>query len=299
MLNIFRSFTLANQIHIMKKILLLLACISCASLHAQEAEIRELIDRLFVALPKADTATLHKCFIPAGQLMTYSFDSKGNPRAKADDLKEFLSAVGNMGPQDMEERLTGWHCMIDDGMATVWTPYEFYFEGQFSHCGVNCFQLIQVQRQWKISLLTDTRRKTGCIDDKKTIAHLDSMINQWHHAAAVADEETFFGMMTADGIYIGTDASERWLRDELREWSKKYFERDKAWDFTPLSRNFQIDSDDKTAWFDELLDTWMGTCRSTGIMKKTDEGWKIVYYHLSIAVPNDNLDGYRKLIGKE
>ena len=48
-------------------------------------------------------------------------------------------------------------------------------------------------------------------------------MNAWHKAAATADEDTFFGSMTADAIYIGTDATERWLRDELKEWSKEYF----------------------------------------------------------------------------
>ena len=44
-------------------------------------------------------------------------------------------------------------------MANAWTPYQFWFNDQFSHCGVNSFQLIKVDNTWKIFFLVDTRRK--------------------------------------------------------------------------------------------------------------------------------------------
>ncbi len=204
---------------------------------AQESEIRAVIDRMFTSMYKADTAAMRTCFTPGANLMTYSFDSRGNPRAKGEALADFLRGVAIMGEADMEERLTGWQCLVDDGIASVWTPYEFYFEGKFSHCGVNSFQLMNVQGKWKITMITDTRRKTACLSDRDQIMTIDSLLNQWHHAAAVADEDAFFGRMTEEAIYIGTDAAERWLRDELKEWSKEFFNRETAWAFKPLSRN--------------------------------------------------------------
>jgi hypothetical protein len=47
-------------------------------------------------------------------------------------------------------------------MAAVWTPYNFYYNGQFSHCGVNSFQVIRFKDGWKIQYIIDTRRRTGC-----------------------------------------------------------------------------------------------------------------------------------------
>jgi hypothetical protein len=284
----------------MKKVLyaLLLCLGSIQYSWSQETEIRATIDKMFQSMYKSDTSALSTCFAPGASLWTYAFDSKGNPRAKGETLEDFLRGVALMGEANMEERLTGWQCLVDDGIASVWTPYEFYFEGKFSHCGVNSFQLMNVQGAWKITQITDTRRKTKCASDQESEAVIDSLINHWHHAAAAADEDGFFNRMAADGIYIGTDASERWLRDELKEWSKKYFDSGSAWDFKPLSRHITIAPGGQSAWFDELLDTWMGTCRSTGILEKRNGDWKIVHYHLSIAVPNDKLDGYRILIGK-
>lgn len=34
--------------------------------------------------------------------------------------------------------------------------------GNFSHCGVNSFQLFHDNGQWKIIYLIDTRQRTGC-----------------------------------------------------------------------------------------------------------------------------------------
>ena len=56
--------------------------------------------------------------------------------------------------------------------------------------------------------------------------------------------------------------------------------------------------DGTMAWFDELLDTWMGVCRSSGVVVLTAEGWKIKHYHLSIAVPNDAVQDYLKILEK-
>ena len=283
----------------MKTFLISFFCISISLTgFSQEADIRATIDKFFQSMYKGDTAALRSTFIPAAQLFTFSHDADGNPRAKGETLEQLMKGIAAMnGESIMEERLLSWQILVDDGIASVWTPYEFYFENKFSHCGVNSFQLMKVGPDWKITQITDTHRKKRCYDEARTIMLIDSLINQWHHAAAVADENKFFGMMTEDGIYIGTDSTERWKRDELKQWSAKYFARDTAWDFTPISRNTVIGPGGQVAWFDELLDTWMGACRSTGIMIQMEGEWKIVHYHLSVAVPNDHIEAYRKLIG--
>ena len=154
--------------------------------------------------------------------------------------------------------------------------------------------MVKIENDWKIVQLIDTRQKEGCVTDIED--HLNAFLTAWHHAAAVADAEKFFGKMTEDGIYIGTDPTERWKRDEIREWAKDYFNRESAWDFTATERNIEVDSDGKIAWFDELLNTGMGQCRGSGVLALTPDGWKIKHYHLSLAVPNDALEPYMKMV---
>jgi len=120
--------------------------------------------------------------------------------------------------------------------------------------------------------------------------NINKVLEDWHAAAAKANFEEYFGLMSGDGIFIGTDATENWQNKEFREFAKPYFDKGKAWSFTTLERNIYISENGETAWFDELLNTQMGICRGSGVLEKTQNNWKIKHYVLSIAIPNENVD---------
>lgn len=129
---------------------------------------------------------------------------------------------------------------------------------------------------------------------------INRIMDDWHHSASVADEDVFFGTMNDDCIYIGTDAGERWTKTEMKEWSKPFFDRDTAWAFTPISRNIEFQKgNEDIIWFDELLLTWMDTCRASGVMVKVDGKWKLQHYHLSMAIPNRMVKDYLNLLKEE
>jgi ketosteroid isomerase-like protein len=121
-------------------------------------------------------------------------------------------------------------------------------------------------------------------------------IDNWHRAAAEANAEAFFGAMHDDCIYIGTDATERWTKPEFSGFAKPYFDRKKAWDFKPYGRDIHVTPDGSLAWFSELLTTWMGVCRGSGVLVRTSNGWRITQYHLSVTVPNEIIGDFIKLI---
>ncbi len=128
--------------------------------------------------------------------------------------------------------------------------------------------------------------------DKEAIHQL---MDAWHGAAATADEDFFFGSMTEKGIYLGTDKTEKWTRDEMKEWSQEYFDRESAWSFTVLKRDVYLSEDGNTAWFNEKLDTWMGICKGTGVLVKQNNTWKIALFDLSVTVDNDNIQKFIEL----
>ena len=46
---------------------------------------------------------------------------------------------------------TGMQWVLTEGnIASVWTPYDFYINGEFSHCGVDLFYLVK-EEDWKIA----------------------------------------------------------------------------------------------------------------------------------------------------
>jgi ketosteroid isomerase-like protein len=114
-----------------------------------------------------------------------------------------------------------------------------------------------------------------------------STLNAWHKAAANADYNAYFGLMTEDAVFIGTDANENWNRADFEKFAKPYFDKGNAWSFTPLERHIYFDATGNLAWFDELLDTQMKICRGSGVMVKIGTEWKIKQYVLSMTIPND------------
>jgi len=116
---------------------------------------------------------------------------------------------------------------------------------------------------------------------------INTLVDSWHDAAATADFDSYFDLMSEDAIFIGTDATENWNKKDFQAYAKPHFDKGKAWNFKTLERNIYFSADKKTAWFDELLDTQMKICRGSGVLTKVANEWKISHYVLSMTIPNE------------
>lgn len=116
---------------------------------------------------------------------------------------------------------------------------------------------------------------------------VNQLVDLWHKAASEANFKQYFDVMADDAIFIGTDATEYWNKQEFENYAKPHFDKGKAWSFTTLERHIYFDSTGNTAWFDELLDTQMKICRGSGVLVKTGGRWKIKHYVLSMTIPNE------------
>lgn len=126
---------------------------------------------------------------------------------------------------------------------------------------------------------------------------VSAVLDNWHRAAAVADETAYFAHFSPDGVFMGTDATERWSVKEFRAWARPHFDAKKTWNFKPRDRHTAFSADGKTAWFDEMLDTeGLGICRGSGVLVNTAGQWKIAQYNLSIPIPNEVVKGIVKEI---
>lgn len=133
------------------------------------------------------------------------------------------------------------------------------------------------------------------LDKDKLTVDLNVLVDNWHQAAAIADEDVFFGTLDSNAVYLGTDPEERWLKQEFMDWGMKYFQRDTAWAFTPYNRIWEFTEDYKYAWFDELLKTHMGICRGSGVIVNINGNWKIKHYNLALTLPNEKINEFRKI----
>ena len=120
------------------------------------------------------------------------------------------------------------------------------------------------------------------------IAAINKVLDGYHQAAANGEWDTYFGLMSGDGVFIGTDASERWVKQEFRQYSSG----SNGWVYTPQQRNINITPAGLSAWFDEaLLSQSYGSSRGSGVLIRTAAGWKISQYHLTLPIPNGMVRG--------
>lgn len=133
-----------------------------ASAQSAEDEVTEVVDALFDAMRAADSAAVRRLFHPEFEKMVSSGARDGVAGVGFGEIKNFVQAVGEAEPGVFDERIGAAETRIDDNLATVFTPYAFYYSGNLSHCGVNVFQIARVGDDWKIVGLADTRRGQGC-----------------------------------------------------------------------------------------------------------------------------------------
>jgi len=122
-----------------------------------------------------------------------------------------------------------------------------------------------------------------------------SALDDFHDAAARADEDRYFAHFAPGGVFLGTDATERWEVPAFRAYAHPHFARGKAWSFRAARRAVTVRGD--LAWFEEDLETQnLGPARGSGVLSLRDGKWLIEQYVLSITVPNQRFRAVRDLL---
>ncbi len=124
---------------------------------------------------------------------------------------------------------------------------------------------------------------------------LDSLLDQWYQAAATSNFKVYFDFMDEDFVFLGTDPSERWTKQEFASFCKPYFDAGKGWYFKKIERTISLSKNGKMAWFDETIDTWMNVCRGSGVLVKKKKEWKIIQYNLAVLIENGKMNQFLRL----
>ncbi|QNM98844.1 nuclear transport factor 2 family protein [Chitinimonas koreensis] len=131
-------------------------------------------------------------------------------------------------------------------------------------------------------------------------AEVGKVLDRLHAAAAAAQFERYFELFAPDGVFIGTDASERWTVPQFKAYARPHFDQGRGWTYTVVERHLNLPAGGRHASFDELLDNaGLGRCRGTGVLRKIGGQWKIEQYHLTVPLPNALADQVAKLIRAE
>ena len=143
-----------------------------------------------------------------------------------------------------------------------------------------------MSRSIRIGLLLSL--SLSCAAQAPDADQVAQVLDEWHAAAADANEELYFGHFAPDGIFLGTDAGERWTVEEFRAYAHPHFAAGRGWTYVPSDRHVMFSADGQSAWIDEKLENEKyGQLRGTGVLRYTEGGWKLTHYSMSFTIPNE------------
>jgi hypothetical protein len=120
-------------------------------------------------------------------------------------------------------------------------------------------------------------------------AEIGAVLDRLNATSTAADGAAYFALFTPEARFIGTDPSEHWSLDEFRAYATPHFARGNGWSYPATERTITVAPIDCRciAWFEEkLISESYGQTRGSGVLRLTDDGWKIEQYVLSFVVPN-------------
>ena len=148
---------------------------SCAVPPADEVEDREVrpaegmvdrqeveeVARVFLeALSQTDTTVLRSLMAPGLSLSSVRAGPEG-PVIGHSTGEEFLIGLGGED-QELLERMWDPVVYVQGQVAMVWTPYDFFLNGEFSHCGIDVFTMLQGGDGWMVTSITYDVVREGC-----------------------------------------------------------------------------------------------------------------------------------------
>lgn len=123
---------------------------------AEDSTIEMTVLSFFDAMNQGDSASLDAILHEEGIMQTVT-EREGRVVLMDGSRDNFIQRISEMTGQ-LREDISNLKVLQDGPMATVWMDYQFYFQEELHHCGVNMFHLAFLEGKWKVVYVCDTRR---------------------------------------------------------------------------------------------------------------------------------------------
>lgn len=138
-------------------LILITALLTVSSAHAQTGDaerdaVLKTVQAFFDTMTAGDVEGARKILQPQGRFHAMRMrDAKPDVRAFSNE--EYFATLQTQAAtkQQMRERMWNPEVRIHGLIATVWTQYDFWIGGKFSHCGIDAFDLIKTEEGWKLA----------------------------------------------------------------------------------------------------------------------------------------------------
>lgn len=126
----------------------------------ERAAVLAAVQQFFDAMTAKDAAATERVLMPDGRFVSFrTVDGKLTIRSASN--QDYIKNLPSF-KQKWRERMWKPKVTIHGPIANVWTPYDFWIDGKFSHCGIDSFDMVKVDGQWKIAGGSYTVEETGC-----------------------------------------------------------------------------------------------------------------------------------------
>ena len=118
------------------------------------------VQGFFDAMATRDPALAARVLMTDGRLYS-TREQDGKPVVRSQAFEAFIAGLSK-GTSKQLERMWDPEVKIHGPIATLWTRYDFYTDGKFSHCGIDAFNLVKTPEGWKVAGGAYTVERTNC-----------------------------------------------------------------------------------------------------------------------------------------
>ena len=127
----------------------------------ERAEVMVAVDRVFAAINSNDAEAFRQMMMPEGMIMSLRYQSDGSAKLR---VKSNLQMIAEARTEKRKFTEKYWNptLLVHNGIAMFWAPYSFDIDGKRAHCGVDQFDFIKLDGQWKLASSMWTVEPDGC-----------------------------------------------------------------------------------------------------------------------------------------
>ncbi len=120
---------------------------------ADESAVLAVVDSSLAAISAEDFEAFADLMLPDAMAFTV-WEQPDGLAYRARTVEDQRSMVAD--DADLVERGFDAEVRVQGHLASVWLPYDFYENGQWSHCGVDAFTLLRRPEGWRIASIAWT-----------------------------------------------------------------------------------------------------------------------------------------------
>jgi len=129
---------------------------------AEREAVLAVVQKFFETMASGDIAGGRAVSVPEGRFFSLRESTTGTaPTVRTLTNQESFDRLSS-DKRKLRERMWNPEVRIHSAIAVVWTAYDFWIDGKFSHCGVDAFNLMKTPDGWKIAGGLYTVERTGC-----------------------------------------------------------------------------------------------------------------------------------------